>query len=157
LASVERSSLVPAPAADVWARVVTPDGINDEFWPWLTFSIPTGSIPAGAGGITIDTIEVGKPVGRCWLRLFGILPVDYDDLTIVELEPGRRFLEQSRLFSAPQWQHERVVEPVDDTSTRLTDRLEFTPRRGFGLLGPRLIRLIFWNRHRRVLRHFSRV
>jgi hypothetical protein len=151
MASVERSSLVPAPAADVWARAVTPEGINDEFWPWLTMSIP-----AGASGVTIDTLEVGQPVGRCWLRLFGILPVDYDDLTIVELEPGRRFLEQSRLFSAPQWQHERVVEPADETSTRLTDRLEFTPRRGFGLLGPHLIRLIFWNRHRRVLRHFSR-
>ena len=151
MASVKRSSLVPAPAADVWARALTPEGINDEFWPWLKMSIP-----AGAGGVTIDTLEVGKPVGRCWLRLFGVLPVDYDDLMIVELEPGRRFLERSRLFSAPQWQHERVIEPVDEASARLIDRLEFTPRRGFGLLGPRLIRLIFWNRHRRVLRHFSR-
>jgi len=150
MASIERSSLVTAPAAEVWARVVTPEGINDEFWPWLTMSIPSG-----ADGMDIDTLELGQQVGRCWLRLFGVLPVDYDDLTIVELEPGRRFLERSRLFSAPQWQHERVVEPVGDTSTRLTDRLEFTPRRGFGLLGPRLIRLIFWNRHRRVRRHFG--
>ena len=37
---VERSSLISAPAADVWARVVTPEGINDEFWPWLTMSLP---------------------------------------------------------------------------------------------------------------------
>ena len=148
---VERSSLLTAPAADVWARIVSPEGINDEFRPWLSMSIP-----ADAAGITIDTLELGKPIGRCWVRLFGVLPVDYDDLTIVELDPGRRFLEQSRLFSSPQWQHERTVEPVDDTSSRVTDRLEFTPRRGFGLLGPHIIRLIFWHRHRRLRRNFSR-
>jgi len=147
---VERSSLVSAPAADVWARVVTPEGINDEFWPWLTMSMP-----AAAADLSIDTLELGKPVGRSWIRLFGVLPVDYDDLTIVEVDPGRRFLEQSRLFSAPQWQHERTVEPVDAFGSRVTDRLTFTPRRGFGLLGPRIIRLIFWYRHRRLRRFFA--
>jgi hypothetical protein len=155
MAVVERSSLVPAPAASVWARAVTPAGINDEFRPWLTMSIPVGSTPAGAEGITIDTVELGKPLGRCWIRLFGVLPVDYDDLTIVELEPGRRFLEQSRLFSAPQWQHERTVDPVDEVSSRVTDRLTFTPRGGFGWLGPSIVRLVFWHRHRRLRRYFS--
>jgi ligand-binding SRPBCC domain-containing protein len=147
---MERSSLVSAPAADVWAWVVKPEGINDEFWPWLTMSMP-----AAASDLSIDTLELGQPIGRSWIRLFGVLPVDYDDLTIVEVEPGRRFLEQSRLFSAPEWQHERVVEPVDAASSRITDRLTFTPRRGFGLLGPRIIRLIFWYRHRRLRRRFG--
>jgi hypothetical protein len=146
---IERSSLVSAPAADVWARVVTPEGINDEFWPWLTMSMPKS-----ASDVSIDTLELGKPVGRSWIRLLGVLPVDYDDLTIVDVEPGRRFLEQSRLFSAPQWQHERIVEPVDAADSRVTDRLTFTPRRGFGLLGPRMIQLIFWYRHRRLVRYF---
>jgi hypothetical protein len=150
MAFVERSSVLSAPAADVWARVVTPDGINDEFRPWLTMSMP-----AGAAELSIDTLDLGKPIGRSWIRLFGVLPVDYDDLTIAELEPGRRFLERSRLFSAPQWQHERIIEPVDGASCRVTDRLTFTPRRGFGLLGPRIIRLIFWYRHRRLRRHFG--
>jgi hypothetical protein len=147
---VERSSLLAAPAAGVWARVVTPDGINDEFRPWLTMAVP-----AGAADLSIDSLELGTSIGRCWVRLFGVLPVDYDDLTIVELEPGRRFLERSRLFTAPRWQHERIVEPVDDITSRLTDRLTFTPRRGFGLFGPRIIRLIFWHRHRRLHRHFG--
>ena len=64
---VERSSLVSAPAADVWARVVTPEGINDEFRPWLTMSMP-----AAAADLSIDTLELGKPVGRSWIRLFGV-------------------------------------------------------------------------------------
>jgi hypothetical protein len=59
------------------------------------------------------------------------------------------------LFSAPQWQHERIVEPVGADSSRVTDRLTFTPRRGFGLLGPRIIQVIFWYRHRRLRRHFG--
>jgi hypothetical protein len=151
MAVVERSSLVSAPATNVWARATTPEGINDEFRPWLTMSLPRG-----AEGITLDTVQLGTPVGRCWIRLFGVLPVDYDDLTIVELESGRRFLERSRLFSAPQWQHERIVEPVDATSCRVADRLTFTPRRGFGLLGPSIVRLVFWHRHRRIQRHFNR-
>ena len=112
------------------------------------------AMPKGTTELSIDTLELGKPIGRSWIRLFGVIPVDYDDLTIVEVEPGRRFLERSRLFSAPQWQHERVIEPVDAVSSRVTDRLTFTPRRGFGLLGPRLIRLIFWYRHRRLRRYF---
>lgn len=151
LKRVERSSVVAAPSADVWARVITPEGINDEFRPWLTMSIPVG-----VEGLTVDNVEPGTLIGRCWIRLFGVIPVDYDDLTIVELEPGRRFLEQSTLFSAPQWQHERVVEPIDATTSRVTDRLEFTPRRGFGLTARPLIQLIFWHRHRRLRRHFTR-
>lgn len=147
---VERSSIVGAPADRVWARLVTPEGINDEFWPWLTMSMPPG-----AEGLSIDTVELGRPLGRSWIRLFGVLPVDYDDLTIVEVEPGRRFLEQSRLFSSPQWQHERVVDRVDEASSRITDRLTFTPRRGFGLLAWPLIELIFRHRHRRLVRHFE--
>jgi hypothetical protein len=147
---VERSSQLRASAGDVWARAVTIEGINDEFRPWLTMSVPKG-----AAELSIDTVELGTSIGRCWVRLFGALPVDYDELTIVELEPGRRFLERSRLFSAPRWQHERIVEPVDANTSRLTDRLTFTPRRGFGLLGPRIIRAIFWHRHRRLRRHFA--
>ena len=151
MAYVERSTSVPAPAEDVWARVVTPAGINDEFWPWLTMSMPSGTI-----GLSIDGLELGRPVGRSWIRLFGVLPVDYDDLTIVELEPGRRFLERSRLFSAPHWQHERVVEPIDAGTSRVTDRLTFTPRPGMGRLGPSIVRAIFAHRHRRLVRHFRR-
>jgi hypothetical protein len=151
MAFVERSSVVSASAADVWARVVTPEGINDEFWPWLTMSMPKDT-----ADLTIDTLALGDPVGRSWLRSFGVLPVDYDDLTIVEVEPGRRFLEQSRLFSAPQWQHERVVEPIDAGTSRVTDRLTFTPRPGMGRIGPSVVRAIFAHRHRRLVRYFTR-
>jgi hypothetical protein len=70
---VERQSIVEATAEQVWARVVTPEGINDELRPWLTMSMPRG-----AKSLTVDNVPIGTPIGRAWLRLFGVLPFDYD-------------------------------------------------------------------------------
>lgn len=57
-----------------------------------------------------------------------MLPVDYDDVTIVELEPGRRFVERSEMRWSSHWRHERIVDGLGDRR-RLTDHLEVAPRR----------------------------
>ena len=62
------------------------------------------------------------PLGRSWILLGGVLPVDYDDLCLAELEPGRRFLERSRTLAFRVWQHERVVEPEGAGACGVTDR-----------------------------------
>jgi hypothetical protein len=80
---IERQSVVDAPAEQVWARVVTPEGINDEVRPWMTMSMPRG-----AKSLTVDNVPIGTPSGRRWLRLFGMLPFDYDRLCIAELDRG---------------------------------------------------------------------
>ena len=80
---IEQQSIVDAPAEQVWARVVTPEGINDEVRPWMTMSMPRG-----ATSLTVDNVPIGEPIGRAWLRLFGVVPFDYDRLTIAELVPG---------------------------------------------------------------------
>ena len=89
------------------------------------------------------------------MLLFGVIPVDYDDLTLVAIEPGRRFLERSPMLSMREWQHERVLEP-DGTGTRVTDRLTFTPR--LGLLKPLavwIVGLLFRHRHKRLRSWFA--
>ncbi len=151
--SFEQSSEVRAPADAVWARVVTPEGINDEMRPWMTMSVPRG-----ADGITIDSLEVGRPIGRAWLRLFGVLPYDFDHLSIAELDPGRSFREESTMLSMRRWTHERTVEPIDDGRTRVTDVVTFGPRLGMILAGPVLCRVLaafFRHRHRRLAAHFG--
>ncbi|WP_419199212.1 hypothetical protein [Mycobacterium tuberculosis] len=55
---IERQSVVAAPAEQVWQRVVTPEGINDELRPWMTMSVPRG-----AKGMTVDTVPIGAPIG----------------------------------------------------------------------------------------------
>jgi len=150
---VEQSSDVAAPIAAVWTRVVSPEGINDEMRPWLTMSMPRGT-----EDLTIDTLPLGEPLGRAWIRLFGILPIDYDRLSVVALEPGRSFHEKSTMFSMKAWQHERTLTSVADAVTRVHDRITFEPRlllRPSAGLFRRVLAAFFAHRHRRLARHFS--
>lgn len=150
---IEQRSVVGATAERVWDRVVTPDGINDELRPWMTMSLPRS-----AAGLTIDTVPVGTPVGRAWLRLFGVLPFDYDHLVIAALEPGRRFHEESTMLSMRLWRHERSVSPNGDSKAVVHDRIAFQPRLPLRFAAPVLavgIRALFGHRHRRLQRHFE--
>jgi ligand-binding SRPBCC domain-containing protein len=155
--AVEQSSEVPRPAADVWERAISEEGINDELRPILRMTMP-----AGLRGKTIDDVEVGVPLGRSWILLFGLIPVDYDDLYLAELEPGRRFLERSSMLSMRVWQHERIVEPAGEGACRVTDRLGFELRAGvawipgFARLAAAIVAALFRHRHRRLMRAFSK-
>jgi ligand-binding SRPBCC domain-containing protein len=151
--SVAQSSVIGRPAAAVWERAVTEAGINDELAPLLRMTMPPG-----LRGRTIDTVEVGAPLGRSWILLGRVLPVDYDDLRLVELDPGRRFLERSRTLSFAVWEHERTIEPEGEESCRVTDRLGFELKRpvarvpGAARLATAIVRLLFRHRHRRLAR-----
>jgi ligand-binding SRPBCC domain-containing protein len=150
---VERQSTIDAPVEQVWARVVTPEGINDELRPWMTMSMP-----GGAEGLTVDNVPVGEPIGRAWIRLFGIIPIDYDRLTIAELQPGRSFDEQSTMLSMRTWRHERSLTPDGDGKTVVRDRITFELRAPLRLATPVMaagVRALFGHRHRRLQRHFA--
>ena len=150
---VEQTSVIEQPASVVWEQAVTEEGINDELSPILRMTMPEG-----LRGKTVDTVEVGVELGRSWILLGGLLPVDYDDLKLAELEPGRRFLERSRTLSFSVWQHERIVEPEGEGRCRVTDRLGFEPKRGVawipGLakLAGAVVGFLFRHRHRRLAR-----
>jgi ligand-binding SRPBCC domain-containing protein len=149
----EQQSIVDAPVEQLWARVVTPEGINDELRPWMTMSMPRGS-----EGLTVDNVPVGAPIGRCWIRLFAVLPIDYDLLTIEDLQPGRGFHEESTMMSMRRWRHERSVTPDDDGKTVVQDRITFTLRAPLRPLTPIFavgLRALFGHRHRRLQRHFA--
>jgi ligand-binding SRPBCC domain-containing protein len=150
---IERQSMVDAPAEQVWARVVTPAGINDELRPWMTMSMPRG-----AESLTVDNVPIGTPIGRCWMRLFGVVPFDYDLLKIAELQPGRAFREESTMLSMRRWRHERSVTPDDDGKAVVRDRITFQLRAPMRLLTPIVaagLRALFGHRHRRLQRHFA--
>jgi ligand-binding SRPBCC domain-containing protein len=152
----ERTSVVEAPREAVWARIVTPRGINDEMMPLLRMAMPRGR-----RGLTVDTVEVGRKVGRCRLYLFGIVPFDHDDLMLAELEPGHRFLERSTMASMRTWEHERTLTADGARRTLVHDRVRFEPRGPIaavpGLPGllERVIGRFFAHRHRKLRRHFA--
>jgi hypothetical protein len=148
---VTRTSAIAAPAERVWDRAVTPEGINDELRPWLRMTLPRHLREA-----TIESVSLGEPAGRSWILLFGFLPVDWDDLCLVELQPGRRFLERSSMLSMRSWQHEREVVPAGDDACEVSDTLTFelrAPMRwipGSGALASRTVTFLFRHRHRRL-------
>ena len=149
---LEFTSAVRAPAARVWDDVTRLDGINGELMPLMRMTAPREW-----AGRRIDDARPGQRLFRSWLLLFGLVPVDYDDLGIAEIGPGHRFLERSQMLSAARWEHERVVEEDGADGSRVTDRLRFVPR--WRPLGPVLrwfVPIVFTHRHRRLRHRYAR-
>ena len=146
----EVSSIVRASLPAVWARVSSIEGINHELMPLARMTCPARFV-----GLDPARIPLGERLFRSWILLFGVLPVDFDDLTLVRLEPGHGFLESSTMLSQRRWIHERILEPVDG-GCRVTDRIGFEPRLAVGgRVFLAVFRFFFRHRHRRLGRFFS--
>jgi ligand-binding SRPBCC domain-containing protein len=139
-----------APPEVVWKHAASVDGIKAEMKPLIRMTVPRR-----LADTTLDELPLGQRVARSWVLLFGILPVDYDDLTIVERGPGHRFLENSTMLTQSSWSHERIVEPTA-AGSRLTDHLRWRGRaRALGALYRVAIPVIFRHRHRRLRKLFG--
>ena len=131
--------------------MTTAAGINDEMRPYLRMTMPRG-----VENLDPESVVLGEKIGRSWILLFGLLPFDYDDLTLVRMEPGRGFLERSRMLSQRSWEHERTLEPIEAGRCLIADRVRWEPR--LGLPGAPLRPVIGWffgHRHRRLRRRFG--
>jgi len=151
--TVDRSSELGADPDVVWRWVTTPRGVNDELRPWVRMTVPTAWAES-----SIADLSAGTRLGRSWLLFLGVVPFDFDDLHIAEVAP-RRFLEQSRLLSAPCWKHERTVVPTA-RGCRVRDEVSLVPHRGVQAIGLarlqlRLVGAVFTHRHRRLRARFA--
>src|SRR4029077_13176970 len=124
LREFEVSSVVSATPERVWARVSTMEGVNHELMPLVRMTCPRRY-----AGLRLDPeiVPLGVRAFRSWVLALGILPVDWDDLTLVRIEPGRGFLEDSTMLSQRRWVHERTLAAVDG-GCRVTDHIRFEPR-----------------------------
>ena len=50
----------------------------------------------------LSLVRPGERVCRSWVLLLGVLPVDYDDITLEQIEPPHRFLKRSAMLSLPR-------------------------------------------------------
>ncbi len=142
------SRLRAEPAA-VWERAMSAEGINAELGPLLRMTVPRG-----LESLDLHGLEPG-PLGRSWLLLFGLLPIDYDEIGLERIEPGRCFLERSTMLSQRLWEHERTIEPTGEGTT-IVDRLAWEPRLPLpGRLLRPLIAAVFRHRHKQLQRHFG--
>ncbi|MBT8480533.1 MAG: hypothetical protein HKP36_02995 [Myxococcales bacterium] len=99
-----------------------------------------------------EPFVAGQRLFRSTILLCGIVPIDRTDLTLIELQPGRRFLERSPMATQRIWQHERLLEPVP-AGTCITDRLEWQGRfPGSSATFALAVPFVFKWRHRRLKR-----
>ncbi len=142
------STLLAEPAA-VWERAMSAEGINAELGPLLRMTTPRG-----LESLDLHALEPG-PLGRSWLLLFGAIPVDYDEIGLEWIEPGRGFLERSTMLSQRLWEHERTIEAGAE-GTAIRDRLAWEPRPPLpGRLLRPAIAAVFGHRHKQLRRHFG--
>ncbi len=143
------TSVVPAPTDAVWNVVACLDGVNREFGRLLRMT--------GPRSVRFDDARVprGRRWIRSWLLLFGVLPVEYDDLVFVRVDPGRGFLERSSMLTVRVWEHERTLAAVGDW-TIVRDRVRLEPRLPVPARIPAgLVRRLFARRHRRLHSSFA--
>ena len=146
----EFSSRLAAPASEVWAHATSMRGVNRELFPLARMTHPRE-----LSVLDPELVPLGRRVFRSWILAAGLVPIDYDDLTFIELEPGRRFLERSPMLTQREWQHERVIEPTAGGSI-ITDRVQFVSRApALGALFLVVFRLAFRLRHWHLRRMFG--
>jgi len=145
------SSRLAASRGEVWARVSTFAGVNDELGPLLRMTAPRDVQTLDA-----ETVTIGERICRSWVFALGVIPVDYDDLVLASIDPGRGFSERSTLLSARSWHHDRTLSDLPEGGTRVLDELRFEPRvPALGGLQARMLSAVFRHRHRRLRRHFG--
>lgn len=141
-------SELSAPPARVWSWITSADGIARELRPLLRMTMPRQ-----VRRLQDAHLAPGRPLFRSWLLLFGILPIDRSDLTLLELVEGRGFVEESPMLALRRWRHERTLEPRG-AGTVLTDRLAFEPRLASGLTRW-FVETLFRHRHAVLRRHLG--
>lgn len=147
--SLSFETTLPVSADEAWRWVTSVAGIAREMAPYLSMSVPPRVTDLGS-----LQVKPGEPLFRSWIKLFGVLPIDYSDLTLLELSPGGGFIEQSPMGSMKLWRHERRV-TGDGRACTVRDELTFEPRFA-GPLVRRIVRAFFTHRHRMLARHLGR-
>ena len=136
---VFKSSLAATPQA-AWAWITSVKGISAELAPVLRMSVPPG-----IDSLADVAFKPGQALFRSTVYLFGVIPVDYSDLTLLALNPGVGFIEQSPMGSMRSWRHERSVETAADGCV-VMDVLTFEPRFA-KRLSAWMVRRLFEHRH----------
>jgi len=136
----EISSTVAASPLQAWHWITSVQGIGAELSPFLRMSSPKG-----IEALPDLQFVPGKPLFRSIIYLFGVLPVDYSNLTLLELKPGVGFIEQSPMGSMKHWRHERIIRPLP-VGCEVTDVLIFQPRFA-SALSSWIVKKLFTHRH----------
>ena len=135
-----------------WDWITSVEGISQEMHPLVRMSAP-----AHIHNLADVNVQLGARLFRSYIFLFGIVPIDYSDLTLVDFDPPNSFKEQSPMGSMEIWRHERfLVDAVDGSGDIiLKDELAFQPRFAAGLV-TWFTKKLFQHRHQVLRQAFSK-
>ena len=141
--SLRFESKLHSPVERVWEWITSVKGISAEMWPFFRMTTPKG-----VSSLNDVQIKPGVRMFRSYVFLFGVLPIDYSDMTLLDLNVGEGFTEQSPMGSMKLWRHERRIVPCpsDPNAVLLVDQLTFQPCMARRLVGW-FIRRVFSHRH----------
>jgi len=89
--SIRFESTLRAPSERVWEWITSVEGISAEMRPFFRMTTPKQM-----KSLADIRVQPGARMFRSYVFLFGFLPIDYSDMTLVELTPGVGFVEQSQ-------------------------------------------------------------
>ena len=139
---------VAATPAQAWAWITSLNGISKEMSPFLHMSAPKG-----VNDLSSIQFEPGVPMFRSWITLFGLLPIDYSNLTLLSLNPDIGFIEQSTMGSMKLWRHERQIVALEK-GCKIRDTLNFEPRFAAWLV-TKIVQSFFTHRHKMLAKYLS--
>jgi ligand-binding SRPBCC domain-containing protein len=144
IVDIHRTSCLQATRDDIWAWMTSLDGISTEMRPYFRMTAPDG-----VRRLDDLKVELGSPLFRSQVLLFGFLPAGSWDFTLVDMQEKEGFVEESPSTFMKQWRHERRIAdvPGDASSVMISDHVTFSPRAGRFLVGP-FIGQVFRHRHR---------
>ena len=147
--SLKFESKLKATPEQVWQRITSVEGLTSEMKPLFTLTAPKDIK-------TLDDIFVkaDKILFRSWILLGGILPIDFTDLRLKSLDPGKGFVEESNMGSMKYWRHERKVVPAGQGYTFVIDELTFEPRY-LKTVSAATIKFFFNHRHKNLRKHWN--
>lgn len=143
IVTLRLESSLPVPAGRLWQWIISVEGIRAELWPLMRMTVPRG-----IRSLADLPVTPGVPLFRSRILLFGILPIDFSDLTLQRIDAGSGFVEQSAMGSMALWRHERRILPGigGPGTTLLVDELVFRPRFAARVVAW-LVRRLFQHRH----------
>src|SRR4051812_30172421 len=98
------ASRLGAPIEAVWASISTMRGVNYEMSPLFRMTHPKA-----AGEASLADAPRGVCAFQSLLLLFGVLPIDRHALTLIEVDIGKGFVEDSTSLLQRRWRHARQL------------------------------------------------
>lgn len=135
--------------AEIWSRITSWEGVNDELAPFVKMTHP-------ARFPTVQDVPAdGRSHFTSYFLFLGVLPFDAHRLALRELVPPEHFDEASSNLLMKRWHHRRTVRR-DGDAIEVHDCCRFEARLPFsGALLARIYAAVFTRRHARLRAHFE--